>query len=298
MIYSDYHMHSEFSSDSDAPMEQMIQKSIQLGLKEICFTDHMDFDYPQISPDDQSKDGDVSLDFMFDPDAYLKQLKQLQSDYEDQIKIRIGIELGLQSQIQQKVQNLMETYDFDFAIGSSHLLYGDDPYWPGFWSKLRNQYGNSEPDLPDSELDQAIVKIAIRDYFEEILANVDRFPWFQVYGHLDYIVRYAPGKDTHYRVRDYMDVLEAILRKLIANGKGIEINTSGLKSGLKTANPHTEILKLYHDLGGEILTIGSDAHKPEHIAYQFRRAEEILIECGFHYYTTFSKKSPTFHTIC
>ena len=293
MILSDFHMHSEFSSDSDAPMEDMIQRAIQLGLKRICFTDHMDFDYPKINLDLKSGSKEKYLDFLFDADAYMKQLNRLKNTYAGQIEILAGVELGLQKHIQPEVKQLMERHDFDFAIGSSHLLYGDDPYFPSFWQKLGNQN-----DYKDScDLDQAILKKAIRDYFEDILQNIALFPWFQVYGHLDYIVRYAPSKDKHYQVEDYMDVIEAILKELISQNRGIEINTSGLKSGLKTANPHTTILKRYRELGGEIITVGSDAHSPAYIAYEFDRAKAFLLECGFQYYTTFKKKQPQFHSI-
>lgn len=293
MISSDFHMHSEFSSDSDTPMEEMIQKAIQLGLKQICFTDHMDFDYPKINRAQDSGLEVKFLDFLFDADTYVKKLNELKASYAGQIEILTGIELGLQKQIQPKVKKLMEHYDFDFAIGSSHLLYGDDPYFLSFWQKLRERYGN----IDGKDLDEFIVKKAIRDYFEEILQNVTLFPWFQVYGHLDYIVRYAPGKDKYYHVEESMDVIDAILTQLISQNRGIEINTSGLKNGLKTANPHTTILRRYKELGGEIITIGSDAHKPDYIAYEFNRAKEFLLESKFKYYTTFKKKQPQFHLI-
>lgn len=293
MILSDFHMHSEFSSDCDTPMEEMIQKAIQLGLKQICFTDHMDFDYPKINLAPNSGPEEKYLDFLFDADAYVKKLNQLKDTYAGQIEILTGIELGLQKQIQPKVKELMQQYEFDFAIGSSHLLYGDDPYLASFWKKLRERYGNTDT----KNLDQFIVEKAIEDYFEEILQNITLFPWFQVYGHLDYIVRYAPLKDKYYDVKKSMDVIDVILKQLISQNRGIEINTSGLKNGLKTANPHTTILKRYRELGGEIITIGSDAHTPAYIAYEFDRAKEFLLESSFKYYTTFKKKQPQFHPL-
>lgn len=293
MILSDFHMHSEFSSDSDASMEDMIKRAIQLGLKQICFTDHMDYDYPKLALDKTSGSEEKYLDFLFDANSYMRQLNQLKNTYAEQIEILAGVELGLQKHIQPQVKQLMAQHDFDFIIGSSHLLYGDDPYYATFWQKLRNQLG--QPDTID--LDQLIVKKAIRDYFENILQNIALFPWFQVYGHLDYIVRYAPCKDKYYHVEEYMDIVDAILKELISQNRGIELNTSGLKSGLKTANPHTTILKRYRELGGEIITIGSDAHSPSYIAYEFDRAKAFLLECNFKYYTTFKKKQPQFHAI-
>ena len=91
-----------------------------------------------------------------------------------------------------------------------------------------------------------------------------------------------------------MEVADEIMRSLIAQGKGIELNTAGFKYGLPFAHPHPEILKRYKELGGEIITIGSDAHKPEHIAYDFDRAKEVLEECGFKYYTEFKERKTIF----
>ena len=286
MIQSDFHMHSSFSSDSDTPMETMIQAAIHKGLTSICFTDHMDFDYPVLDPQHP-------MDFLFDPQDYVKTIAALKEQYQDKIQILTGIELGLKPGIEANVQKLVKNYDFDFIIGSSHLLYNDDPYYVRFWNKLRQQTNAAT----ESEMDSFIVRKAIRDYFTGILSNIDTFPEFQVYGHLDYIVRYAPGKDAYYHVGDYQDILESILKKLILSGRGIEINTSGLKSGLQYANPHLDILKLYHSLGGEIITIGADAHTPEYIGYRFNRAKELLTQAGFHYYTTFCKKEPRFHLL-
>ena len=87
---------------------------------------------------------------------------------------------------------------------------------------------------------------------------------------------------------DSMDIIEQILKTLIYNGKGIEINTAGFKYGLGHPNPHEKILKLYHELGGEIITIGSDAHECKHLAYDFEKVTEILKKCGFRYYSEFT----------
>ena len=80
----------------------------------------------------------------------------------------------------------------------------------------------------------------------------------------------------------------------IEHGKGIELNTAGLKYGLPYAHPHRDVLKRYRELGGEILTIGSDAHKPEHVAYDFQKVPELLESCGFRYYTEFIGRKPVF----
>lgn len=290
MIKCDFHMHSEFSSDSEAKMEDMIERAIAKGLEEICFTDHMDYDFPPIVKD--KHDDSKYLTFEFDPKPYYEKLVSLQRQYESKIKIRIGVELGLQPNITPQVKQLMNSYDFDFCIGSTHLLYKDDPYYASFWQRL-----GYDESACDSTLNRNLIRNAIRDYLIEIDQNVDRFTEFQIYGHLDYITRYAPGEGNYYQVDEHMEVIEEILRKLIQTGRGIELNTSGYKNGRNLPNPHPKILKRYHELGGEILTIGADAHTQDYVAYEFQRAEELLQHCGFQYYTTFHKKQPIFHKL-
>jgi histidinol-phosphatase (PHP family) len=131
-------------------------------------------------------------------------------------------------------------------------------------------------------------------YFDTILNNLKTFPQFQSVGHLDYVARYLPTPRPDFRYGDYQDVLDAILTTVIDAGKGIEVNTSGLKSGLPWPNPHMDILKRYRELGGEIITIGSDAHQPEHMAYAYDQLPGILTTAGFRYYTLYREKKPEF----
>ncbi len=115
---------------------------------------------------------------------------------------------------------------------------------------------------------------------------------FDALGHLDYIVRYGKEQQKFYSYRQFADEIDEILKYLIANGKALELNMAGMKYGLGFAHPHPDILKRYKELGGEMVTVGSDAHRPEHIAYAYEKAGEILKECGFGYYTEFIKRKP------
>ena len=96
---------------------------------------------------------------------------------------------------------------------------------------------------------------------------------------------------------DYYDYIDTALRMLIEKGKGIEINTASLKYGLKYPNPCPDILKRYRELGGEIITIGADAHTPDKIGYAFDKAADVLRECGFSYYAVFKNRRPVFHKL-
>lgn len=266
----DIHMHSDFSGDSNSTPQSMIQAAIKKGLSGICFTDHLDYDYPQ-NPDE----------FLLDLETYSQTIHQLQGTYADQLPIRYGIELGLQPHLAQKHSKLVQDMDFDFVIGSSHVVHGQDPYFPQYYEEKTE--------------DEAYL-----EYFESILENIyafDALPngcCFDVYGHIDYVVRYGPNKNTYYSYTKFQDVIDEILKQLIARGKGIEINTAGFKYGLGHPNPCEDIIKRYRKLGGEIITTGADGHQPEHIAYRFDLLPQLLKSCGFSYYTIFQKRKPQF----
>ena len=267
MILTDSHMHTAFSSDSDTPMETMIQAAIERGLTGICITDHHDIDFPILFE---------NLDFQLDTPSYIEEFHRLKEQYGHKIDLRIGVELGIMPDTGDKLKKYLATYgkEFDFVLGSTHLVNKVDPYLPEY-------YGGFEKEQD-----------GFRRYFEENMKNLETFDLMDSFGHYDYAVRYAPNKDLYYKPSEYADMTDAFLRKLIDKGIALELNTAGLKYGMQQANPHIEILTHYRNLGGELLTIGADGHKPEHIAWDFKTAEEILKEAGFSYYTVYRKRKP------
>ncbi len=267
-ILSDCHLHTSFSGDSDTPMEEMILQGIRQGLTTMCFTEHNDFEYPD------SPDGPGSI-FLLNTDSYLYDLIKYKEKYADKIRILFGVELGLQPSVMRQNAVYAKSHDFDFIIGSSHLCNGRDPYYPDFYE------GRTDAE-------------AYLEYFESILENIKKFSNFDVYGHLDYVVRYGRTKDENYSYEQYGDIFDAILELLIDKGKGIEINTGGLKKGMRDMHPCRDIVKRYRELGGEIITIGSDSHDAAHIADSFDLAGDMLKACGFQYYTIFEKRTPEF----
>lgn len=270
-ITADFHLHTSFSGDSDTPMEEMILKGIDLGLTKMCFTEHNDFDYP-------ITERDVPGIWEVNADSYLYDFLKLREKYAEQISLLFGVELGLQPHLSKRNAAFAKEHDYDFIIGSSHLCHGKDPYYPAFYE------GRAQEE-------------AYQEYFESILENLKVYSNFDVYGHLDYVVRYGPAKDQGYSYENYRDLFDEILKKLIDMEKGIELNTGSLTKGMREPNPCIGVLKRYRELGGEIITVGSDAHAPENIAHAFDRAAAILKDCGFQYYTTFEKRSPSFHKL-
>lgn len=261
---ADYHIHTLFSGDSNASLDEIAQTALSKGLHSICITDHLDFDYT---------DGEII--FELDAHKYYHSIQKFREKYANRLDIRIGVETGLEPDKAERLNHFISQHNYDFIIGSSHLVNGIDPYYPEYFEE------KSE-------------KEAFEEYFLSIIKNLAYCHNFDVYGHIDYVVRYAPDKDKQYRFMDYMDIIDEILKKLISSNKGIEINTSGLRSGLKNPNPCYDIMKRYKELGGTILTFGSDAHYPEHIAYEFNSVKEKIQACGFQYYTEFKNRTPEF----
>ena len=274
MIQADMHMHSWFSTDSEACPCDMADEAVRKGLKTICFTDHFDKD-----------DLEWGEEGIFDVDAYFVEMQKLQEEYAGKLNIRIGIELGLRTYLKDYYEELTKKYPFDFVIGSVHNV----PY-------KKDAEGNILYTDPAAEklFTDRTDKEAYRLMMETTLENVRTSDCFQTLGHLDYVVRYGKSREKEYSYTDYADIIDEILKLLIEKEKGLEVNSAGLKYGLPFAHPHPDVLKHYRELGGEIITIGADAHKPEHIAYDFAKAEEILKSCGFKYYTEFFEQKPVF----
>ena len=274
MIQADMHMHTWFSTDSEACPRDMADEAVRKGLKTICFTDHFDKD-----------DLEWGEEGIFDVDAYFVEMQKLQEEYAGKLNIRIGIELGLRTYLKDYYEELTKKYPFDFVIGSVHNV----PY-------KKDAEGNILYTDPAAEklFTDRTDKEAYRLMMETTLENVRTSDCFQTLGHLDNVVRYGKSREKEYSYTDYADIIDEILKLLIEKEKGLEVNSAGLKYGLPFAHPHPDVLKRYRELGGEIITIGADAHKPEHIAYDFAKAEEILKSCGFKYYTEFFEQKPVF----
>lgn len=261
-------MHSHHSTDSEAAMRDMVEAGLKKGLTHMCFTEHMDIDYPESS-------GFPKGSFEVNTDSYLYELLQLREEYKDRIKILFGVEIGIQPHVLKEIAAYAKSFEFDFIIGSSHIVNKMDVSFPEYFE------GRSDEE-------------AYREYFESEVENVKKFKNFDVYAHLDYVVRYGASKDANYSYEKYRDIFDRLLEMLIDNEKGLEINTAGIRKGLSFAHPKKEILKRYRDLGGEIVTIGSDAHRPEDVAADFNVAEDYLKDIGFKYYTIFENRIPEF----
>ena len=219
----DYHMHTRFSGDSEADPREHVIQAIKMGLDEICFTDHRDFDYPI----------DV---FDLDVEGYYQTIMALKKEFADKIIIKWGIEIGLDM--------------------------------------------NHQLEINKEQAHQA--------FFEETLRCVKNFDCFNVLGHLDYIMRYGPYEDKKVEHKKYQNIIDEIFKNLIIKNKGIEVNTSGYAVNQTCGFPNFEQVQRYYDLGGLIITIGTDSHTSDRVGQYVNDVKENLIKIGFEDVSTFT----------
>ena len=259
----DLHLHTCFSTDSNAIMSESVEVAIERGLGRIAFTEHWDADYPeryredlrQVAGEDWEKyhpDFDARPLFTFDIEAYFKELEKMRRIYGDRITILSGIELGLRPQRPDLVKlyrEAVDKYRFDVVLGSVHLVNDEEPYYPEAWFK----YGADR---------------LIEEYFKNMLDCVKEYDFFTSLAHMDYVVRYVPEELIDCTPDEYFKgvcaknekIIDEILKIMIKRGQALEINTKGAFTRLKHAHPSDEIMERYRLLGGTRLTYGSDAH--------------------------------------
>ncbi len=253
-MFYDYHVHSSFSIDCDVTMEAMILSALDKGVAELAFTDHIDLEYP-----------DPRYTFDFDYKAFSQNIIEMREKYGDKIQIVKGLELGLQSFLMKDILHYLKDKSYDFILGSIHTT---------------NDYDLYDKECPLYELPH---HEAFTEFLSYTLRCIKNIPYFNVLGHLDVIRRYAPYGDNRLSYFDHTDLIDEILLYLIDTKRGIELNTGGIRYNLKDPFLDTSILKRYRELGGVILTLGSDAHKPGTIATGFKDAVELLKSLDFHY---------------
>lgn len=286
-------MHTNASFDCPIGMEDMIKQAIKVGLKEICITDHVD--YPVL--DDISRwdlgdrlgdtshmdyikvleDGETCEAIRIGFDEYISNYKRLAQAYEGQITVLMGCELGLSYHCRDLINAYAAKYPFDFIIASQHTVTRYDVCF----NRTTHFIGKSKRE-------------AYATYLGEMIQNVRDYDCFDVLGHIDYIIRYGPYEDREMHVYEFDDMLSELFKMLIHKGKGIEINTSGFRYNLGHAHPSVDILSKYRECGGEIITVGADAHTTKYVGSYLAEAEEMLRAAGFKAYTKYSQRKPEF----
>jgi len=261
----DSHVHTNFSADCKTPIETILDAAISTGLHTIAITDHIDYNYEN------------GLIFEFSPPKYDSTIKDMQKKYDGQIEILKGVELGIKPDVLDKCQTLLETEAFDFVIASMHGCQGEDFYFGNFFDDKTPQ-------------DAMII------YLQELLKMIKLFSNFDIIGHIDLPKRY--NKDVaEMDLEPLIPFYTQIFKWLIDNGKGIELNTSGLRQNVGVQFPDKRILKTYYECGGRIITLGSDSHAENTLCEEFDIALSILSEIGFDSICTFKNRVVRYHSI-
>lgn len=270
-MVSDIHVHSLFSCDSKESMENHIESAIEKGMAYIGFSDHQEFDAFMLPPENYN----YLLGGNGDTEAYLQAIREMREKYKDRIKVLAGVEVGVRPHLGELLKTYVSRHPFDYIIASTH----------GF-----NGYDGGDPRLHEGKA----AKETITGYFQTELQNMRAFQDYDIWGHLDYIVRHTPGKCDALIYDDYRDLLDEILTLLVNGGKGIDCNTNLLALGWSEFHPHRDILKRYRELGGEIITFGSDAHMRKDVGRAFDKAADIARKCGFTHYAVYEDRRPIF----
>ncbi len=233
----DTHIHTEFSTDSDEKIEEIILEARNKDIG-IIITDHMDLKYP--------KDGE----FTFDIDKYFDAYGKLRSE-----KVLIGIEIGMRLDCLEQCRALKDKYSFDNIIGSIHVIDDYDLYWENFYM------GKSKIEV-------------YSNYFNTMFECVKAYDFINVLGHMDYITRYARFDDKRIYLSEFGDIIDEILKIIIQREIALEINIKSISNKLQTNNMKS-ICKRYAELKGKYITIGSDAHVKENIGKDFILGQQI-----------------------
>ena len=264
----DYHVHTLFSGDSSAKPEDQLAAAAEKGIREICFTDHVDFDNPaqNFAPADLA--------------ARHESLKKYGGYYKINdgrtVRFKEGAEISLAvfSECLEKTLAYLAPHELDFIIGSVHCVDFQDVYYPEYHAGKKK----AEAYLP---------------YLDTILASLPDYGFISILGHYDFVAKFAPYEDRSMRLDlspEIRDRFEAIFKTVVRMGKGIEINTAGWRDA-----PHwgLDILKLYRECGGEYVTFASDAHRPDKVGSRLDEARELALAAGIPYYATFERMQPT-----
>ncbi len=258
----DCHMHTKFSTDSLMDPSIACKTAIGLGLDGIVFTDHLDYDYPE-------------EEFVLNIDDYFSEMEAVKSLYSNKLKILHGVEVGIQPHVLEDSLKVVTSYPFDYVLAAVHIIDGFDPY-------MREYYkGKTKHE-------------AYELYLQKIYTMIKTFKSFDMVAHFEYIIRYACYDDRMLRYAEHKDILDAILSELVSQGRGFELNTGTYRKNPPDIEYDFEVLRRYRQLGGELICLGSDAHKPENIGVRFTYYAQMLRDAGFKYTVHFENRKPVF----
>lgn len=265
MLFADYHIHTEESFDGSHKAAEMLEAAVSAGLGAVALTDHCDLGSPEFYDS-----------FDIDVGRQRRKFDAVAPHFEGRLDVRFGIELGQPNQQPAKADQILRENTFDFVLGSLHNLSGEKDFYFLDYHRLD------------------VSKLLTR-YFDELIEMVECD--FDVLGHLTYPWRYLSEAGLEQTWHDFEEQIRLIYQRLIELGRGIEINTSGLRRSMGVTMPDLPLVRLFRELGGEIITVGSDAHEPAHVGAGIRQGIAIAREAGFTSIALYRGRRPQFVSI-
>lgn len=268
MILPDYHIHTSFSPDSEMEPEEAVRAARASGVTHLCFTEHMDLGHHMEmynrAPDFVGMEESVS---------------KLREKYPE-INIGKGIEVGYIPDTAEQTAKVLSEQSFDYVLLSTHCVEGLDC------------------GVPESKRGQDKIT-AYKKYLETVYTSVtdDRLTkYYDCVSHIGYIAKGLHYEDNTFPYEMFPELFDKILREIIKRGKGIEVNTSGIDRGGHVL-PHPSVIRRYRELGGRMITIGSDAHRSEKVGAYIKDAVTIIMDAGFEEITLYKNREPRFVNI-
>ena len=261
MYLYDYHIHSINSSDGRNTVSELCVDAIASGMKEIAVTDHFEPSF-----------GNEAYPY-YNVGNYFFDIMRVKAIFRNELKIKSAVELGQPHLFPEYSQKLIDSNAYDYVLGSAHKM-------------------KEGKDFGDIAYSRENIAEYCNKYLDELKSLVE---WnkFDCVGHIDLIKRYASRFKIKADLMSYRERLELVLKKVITNGKGIEVNTSGLRQSAGECLPGFSIIRLYRQLGGEIITVGSDAHTARDVGSGIMDAVELISLAGFRYMTVYTARQPS-----
>jgi histidinol-phosphatase (PHP family) len=264
----DYHVHTAFSADCRASMQEQCEAALQAGVQQIAFTEHEEYHPEEVRPG------------YFDHSAYMLELDRCRRLFDGRLVIRAGIEVSEPHRYAAQSQPVLAAHPWDFVLGSLHWLdVNTNALSPEFFTG----HGANSGDWRES----------FRAYFREML-NMARHGDFDAIAHFDYPARYgARYFGDAYDIREYEPEIRPVLRAVIERGKGIEINTGSLRKGMPNTCPAQPVVDWYRELGGRLLTVGSDSHRTQDVGAGIPLAMQMARAAGFTHLAVYERRVPS-----
>ncbi|MDR1927315.1 MAG: histidinol-phosphatase HisJ family protein [Oscillospiraceae bacterium] len=262
----DLHTHTDNSFDGSHSATLLCEKAVEKGLRAVAFTDHVEMDFFR----EQHFDRTAQQSFF--------EIVRARSAFRGRLIVCAGVELGEPTYAPAEAEALLQHYSYDVVIGSIHNLRNKKDFWF----------------LPYEKYDDTMIAALLREYFDELLA-LAQWGKFDILAHVTYPLRYICGEHGFaVDLRGYAAQIDAILEAAVKNQLALEINTSGLRQKLGKTMPEESIVRRFKALGGERITVGSDAHYAEHLGAGIEEGLALALRCGFNRTVLYQNREAVF----